>query len=109
MVQPMDYRATAAAMTDVQFELLLRARMRMEAQRVGGHSKLVHFNFRCEFSRAGELTASAWTACLDYGDDTKGERLSPVVSELIRRHTWGASGVASLLLVDGPAPTEVQS
>lgn len=101
----MDYAATAAQMTDIQFELLLRARLRHVAQRYQ-HPRNRHLDMRLnvKFKSDGELESAGWTVCYGYGDDTKGERLEPALRESLRREGWNSSPEASLLLLDSPAP-----
>src|SRR5271154_5855888 len=99
----MNYAGTAAAMTDVQFELLLRARMRLERDRMGAINRNVTFTFSCSFGTEGEMQGAKWSTSVSYDTSTKGERLGPVVTETRRRYNWDVSPEASLLLVEGPS------
>lgn len=101
MTRPMDYAATAASMTDVQFELLLRARLRLEAARLAPLEKSVTMTFGATFDSIGNLDTGRWSVSVGWSDSTKGERLAPVVAECLRREGWAASGEAGLLLLEG--------
>lgn len=102
-----DIVSMARDMSDVQFELLLRARMRLEAARnPRGHSQTT-FAFGCNV-KDGEIKDGRWTVYFDYGDNTKGERLHVVMSEALRRRGWDDSGASNLLMIESDAPDAAQ-
>ena len=110
MNKPLDYRATAEAMSDVQFELLLRARMQLMHERAlaRGASQYdrVDLSFRWMRDNEEKPGVGRWTVSFNYGEDTKGERLVPAVDEACRRKGWDSGPEASLLLLDAPPEKE---
>lgn len=94
-----DYAATAAALTDVQFELLVRARLQMEAARYGG-SASVSISLAAVV-RNDRTEKCKWGVYFDYGETTSGERLHPTVTEAMRRRGWEESPEATMLLIEG--------
>lgn len=97
----------ASIMSDVQFELLLRARMRLEAGRAPNRHIQTTMAFGCNV-KEGEVKDGRWTVYFDYGDNTKGERLHVVMTEALRRKGWDDSKAASLLMIESDAPAAVK-
>jgi hypothetical protein len=110
MNMPWNFEEMAANMEPHQFELLLRAYVKLHAVRAqdragvasGKTAKGVQGGFAFSIDSKGTLESATWNVCFGYGLDTKGEILEPAFTELCRRAGWAESPQATLRQIAAP-------
>ena len=100
-----DWMQTANSMKPHDFELLVRAYCKRQAQRVrevipGDHAT-VQVNFSVQFDTDGQMSGGQWRLCHNWGEDTKGEILHNIVDEHVRREVWASGEKGRLLQIEG--------
>lgn len=92
----LDLDAMARTLSAEQFELLLRARVQIEFDRLSPETREISFNIWCDYGESRRIKAATWRVG-SYDTNTKGEILADCIQEHNRRLSFEESCTLRLL------------